>query len=151
MYRDQRPRIDDLASSLIAKYGEPANVSESGRSRTLTWYVGGEGSCNMRHLNVGMARYDELCTSPWHITGPSINNQTYNPGKSEHYTNLLTGGSEVIVAASVNWYEDDGRASAVTMSVLDLNRRAVAAQHDVALINEHQKAYDQIEVEVPRL
>lgn len=152
---DQRPIRDDLVAGLLAKYGKHSGEFDvnhgTSRSQLFAWYLGGTGSCDMKHLDRGMAQISELCSRPFHHTGPSVNNHVYSPAKADHYLATASAGADVVIVAQITLHRDDGRADRLVVSVLDLKRRALSAQADVPLIMEAQSKFEATAVTLPKL
>lgn len=149
---DQRPKIDDLLAGLVQKYGDPDNQYDRvTNTQSFAWYFGGQGRCELEHLDIGMARVSELCVMPHHTTGPSIDRLTYTPRKAKHYLETMGAGSDVVVVASIVAYRDDGKANRIVMSFVDLKRRALSAEADIKLLEQEQAEFNQIEVAIPKL
>jgi hypothetical protein len=158
---EKRPDFEATLKAFTDKYGTPSVVNDelpdpkylnkTGRYTTLMWYLGGEGKCDLTKFDSMVGKVSAVCTQTAHETGPSVKNVTYTPAKAETYQKTATAGSDVVLVAKV--YNSDGsqRAFSVTVSFIDLKRRALAAAEDLKLIEAEQAKFDSVKVAAPEL
>jgi hypothetical protein len=158
---EKRPDFEATLKAFTDKYGAPSAVNDElpdpkylnkkGRYTTLMWYLGGDGKCDLTKFDSMVGKVSEVCTETSHETGPSVKNVTYTPAKAEIYQKTATAGSDVVLVAKV--YNSDGsqRAFSITVSFVDLKRRALAAAEDIKLIEAEQAKFDSVKVAAPEL
>lgn len=157
----KKPDYEATLKAFVDKYGEPSAkddvlpdpkyVNKKGRSTTLMWYLGGEGKCDLARFDSIVGKVSEVCTQTSHKTGPSVSDVTYTPAKAEIYQKTAEAGSDVVLVANVYNHDGSQRASTITVSFIDLKRRALAAVEDIKLIEAEQAKFDSVKVAAPEL
>ncbi|MCS4089708.1 hypothetical protein [Rhizobium sp. BK176] len=161
-WRDEkRPDYETTVKALTDKYGKPSaeevipptpgDINHRGRSTTLMWYFGGEGKCDLKKFDGMMSNLSDLCTKVTHQTGPSVTNVMYSPAKLESYQKTATAGSDVILVAKVYNHDDDNRVFGMSVSFVDLKRRALTAEEDLKLVKAEQAKFDSVKNPAPEL
>lgn len=158
---EKKPDYEGTLKAFVDKYGEPSAkedilpdpkyVNKQGRSTTLMWYLGGEGKCDLTRFDSLVGKLSEVCTQPSHKTGPSVSDVMYTPAKAETYQKTAEAGSDVVLVAHVYNHDGSQRLSTITVSFIDLKRRALAASEDIKLIEAEQAKFDSVKVAAPEL
>jgi hypothetical protein len=158
---EKQPDYETTLKALTDKYGKPSAVNDvlpdpkyenhKGRSTTLMWYFGGAGKCDLTQFDSIVAKVSTVCTETTHQTGPSVSNVVYSPAKLENYQKTAGAGSDLVLVANVFNHEGNQRVFGMTVSFVDLKRRALAAEEDVKLVNAEQAKFDSVKVAAPEL
>jgi hypothetical protein len=158
---EKQPDYETTIKALTDKYGNPSavddvpptpgDINHRGRSTTLMWYFGGEGKCDLKKYDSIVSKVSTVCTKVTHETGPSVSNVMYSPGKVESYQKTAGAGSDVVLVANVFNHDNNNRVFGMTVSFVDLKRRALAAEEDLKLIKAEQAKFDEVKNPAPDL